>query len=148
MGKDKKIKKSKLHSQNTFQNNRIINILLVFSIVILSLIVYSNSINNEFIPNWDDSSYVEANPLIKDLSKDGLTAIFTEFSNSNYHPLTLTTYGVEYKLFGLSSGIIYRSFAGAWVNSFGDLFLGDNYSHYYKYFSVKSAAPTTKMIYR
>ncbi len=48
--------------------------------------------------NWDDIMYVTGNPLLKDLSMDGLRAIFTTPVVSNYHPLTILTLALNYQL--------------------------------------------------
>jgi protein O-mannosyl-transferase len=52
--------------------------------------------NDGLLTNWDDPGYVRDNPLIKDLSADGIKAIFSTPTMGNYHPLTILSYAIEY----------------------------------------------------
>jgi len=52
--------------------------------------------------NWDDNFLVTQNPIIRDLSWNGIAKMFTSYSVNHYHPLVLCSYAIEYKLFGLS----------------------------------------------
>ena len=52
-------------------------------------------LDNHFV-NWDDFDYVLANPLIKDVSWDGLKEIFSTPVMGNYQPLTILGYAIEY----------------------------------------------------
>lgn len=55
-------------------------------------------VNYDFV-NWDDQSYIQNNELIKDLSRDKISAIFTKNQvQSTYAPLTLVSWAVDYKL--------------------------------------------------
>jgi protein O-mannosyl-transferase len=72
------------------------------SILIITAIVFANSLQNDFIINWDDQEYVINNPLIKHLNWEHLKEIFYSFQMGNYHPLTMLSYAIEYKLFGLN----------------------------------------------
>jgi tetratricopeptide (TPR) repeat protein len=65
------------------------------AIAILVWLFYSTSLNN-LLTNWDDPGYIRDNPLIKDLSANGLKAIFSTPVMGNYHPLTILTYAIEY----------------------------------------------------
>ncbi|MEO6132405.1 MAG: tetratricopeptide repeat protein [Saprospiraceae bacterium] len=47
--------------------------------------------------NWDDVLYVTSNPLLKDLSFNGLKAIFSTPVVSNYHPLTILSLALNYQ---------------------------------------------------
>ena len=68
-------------------------------ILVLTLIVFSTSLKNEFIINWDDDGYVLNNPTIQHLDKGSVKEIFTSFHMGNFHPLTTLTYALEYKWF-------------------------------------------------
>lgn len=65
-------------------------------VIILTFLVYSNSFKGEFL-NWDDNVYITNSELIKDLSNDGIKKMFTEYHNSNYHPLTTLSFAIQYK---------------------------------------------------
>lgn len=76
--------------------------ILSFGIIILiTILAFSNSINNDFT-NWDDSDYVTANDLIRDFSPSGIWTMFTSIYAGNYHPLTALTNAIEFKIFGLN----------------------------------------------
>ncbi len=50
--------------------------------------------------NYDDPSYVFANPRIQDLSWRGLSNVFSPGADSIYIPLTFLSYTVQFHLFG------------------------------------------------
>lgn len=78
--------------------------LLALIIVLLTLAVYFNSLNNQFLNDWDDGTYITYNKDIQPTSDQSLVKnAFTKFSNGHYHPLTTISYGIEYKLFGLEA---------------------------------------------
>lgn len=52
--------------------------------------------------NWDDPVYVTSNELIKDLSFNGIKAIFTTPVSSLYHPLTIFSLALNYGASGLN----------------------------------------------
>ena len=59
------------------------------SILLLTAIVFANTLGNDFVNNWDDDGYVTANNLIKHFDWAGLQAIFSTFCKGNYHPVPL-----------------------------------------------------------
>jgi len=70
-------------------------------ILIVAILVFSPALTNEFV-NWDDFDYITRNPLIRDISLANILHLF-DFNTQvvgNYHPLTVLTYGLEYKLAG------------------------------------------------
>ena len=71
-------------------------------IVIITSIVFSNTLGNNFIDNWDDDGYIINNDIVKHLNWGNLKIIFTTFYKGNYHPLTTLSYAIEYRLFGLN----------------------------------------------
>jgi tetratricopeptide (TPR) repeat protein len=78
--------------------------LLIAVIVLITFLIYFNSLNNQFLNDWDDGIYVTNNPNIKPSPNGSLVKnAFTKFSNGHYHPLTTISYGIEYKLFGLEA---------------------------------------------
>lgn len=58
--------------------------------------LFLNTCTNNLFTNWDDPGYIKDNPLIKDISGEGLTRIFTTPVMGNYHPLTILSYALEY----------------------------------------------------
>ncbi len=78
------------------------NVLIIALILVVTALVFSNSLGNEFIDELDDDIYVVNNAAVKDLSSSGLRTLMTTFVAGNYHPLTMLSYAVEYRLFGLN----------------------------------------------
>ncbi|MDD2772862.1 MAG: tetratricopeptide repeat protein [Elusimicrobiales bacterium] len=52
--------------------------------------------------NWDESIYVLGNPLIRDFSFHGAARIFSSLHYGLYKPLTMLSFALDYKLFGLN----------------------------------------------
>ncbi len=71
-------------------------------ILLLTIIIYSNSIKNDFINTYDDKEYIIDNNFIKSVSADAVKTIFTKYQVANYHPLTTLSWAIEYNLFGLN----------------------------------------------
>ena len=67
------------------------------AIVLLTIIIFSHILNNEFL-NWDDDTYIQNNPLIFSFH---IKEYFSQFFTGNYHPLTLFILAIEYSFFGL-----------------------------------------------
>ena len=82
------------------QTKKSILLLSVFFILIITCISYLPSLKNEFT-NWDDPLYVIENALLNNFPGD-VKAIFSANVASNYHPLTILSYALEYKVWGLN----------------------------------------------
>src|SRR6186713_864516 len=78
-------------------------ILLLCGILLFTVFIYSNSFNNGFT-NWDDDSHVTNNEDIKSLSPESIGNMFMPTSKYMYHPVTILSYAVNYKLSGLKPG--------------------------------------------
>ena len=70
-------------------------------VIILALVafIYSPIFKNLFT-NWDEI-YIRNNPYLKILSFRNLKLYFTTFYSGNYHPLTIISLAIDYKLSGL-----------------------------------------------
>jgi len=87
------------------RNNR--NIIYIVIAIALTAIVYSMSIGNGWIKNWDNGGYVTEHDATSSLSASNIyhltshdiSRIFSEFYKGNWHPLTTLVYGVEYSIF-------------------------------------------------
>jgi len=79
--------------------NRIFLAIVILGVTCVSFLP---AVNNDFIPTWDDQEYVTENPLIRSLSMDNIGKMFTTQTGSNYVPLPLLTYAVEYSIWGLN----------------------------------------------
>lgn len=75
------------------------NIFVFLAIIILIVVAYSSSINNQFT-NWDDDVYVTSNPAVWSLNSKNIEKMFTQPMASNYHPLTMMSLAVNYYISG------------------------------------------------
>jgi Tfp pilus assembly protein PilF len=76
-------------------------VLAVGIILLLTTMVYANSIHNDFT-NWDDLSLVVENPAIRSLSIDNLIEIFTPKAGKTYQPVRVLSYAIDYYLWKLN----------------------------------------------
>jgi tetratricopeptide (TPR) repeat protein len=58
------------------------------------------------VTSWDDVTYIDLNPYIRVLSLHNLREVFAHSYFSNYHPLTMITYALDYSIAGRSPEII------------------------------------------
>src|SRR3989339_1903591 len=77
-------------------------ILIYFVIIIITFFTYFNSLQNEFINYWDDNTYITGNDLIKTLNFSNLKLIFSSFFFTEYYPINLLSYAIDYHFWGLN----------------------------------------------
>ena len=96
-------KEQKLICNKNSLKKRSLYVMGVGAIVIflLTLIVYTPALKNDFV-NWDDDKYVYENPKIQSLSFQSLYWMLTSFHASNWHPLTWVSHAIDYSLWGLN----------------------------------------------
>nr|MBA3705771.1 hypothetical protein [Bacteroidota bacterium] len=82
--------------------------LLFGAILAFTLITYAPSVKNDFIRGWDDGAYLFENDYLHGFSAANLKHIFTQEEQGNYHPLTMLSYAIEYKLFGIDNPMPYH----------------------------------------
>lgn len=68
----------------------------LFAVVIA---LFLPSLNYDFL-NWDDHQYIHRNPWLLNTSLWHLSGVFQHVYFSNYHPLTMLSYMVDFALFG------------------------------------------------
>ncbi|UCD51786.1 MAG: tetratricopeptide repeat protein [Phycisphaerales bacterium] len=72
------------------------------AIVLLAMaLLYLPALGHGFT-NWDDDRQVTANPVIRDLSPEGLKQIASSFTVSLYQPLTSLVFALQYHFFELA----------------------------------------------
>ncbi len=82
---------------------------------IFTFLVYLPSLRNGFV-NWDDHLYIYENAFIRSLDLKFLKRVFVSVSVSNWHPLTIISYALDYRLWGLNPlgyhlvNVIFHSF--------------------------------------
>ncbi|MFI5196326.1 MAG: tetratricopeptide repeat protein [Chitinophagales bacterium] len=102
-GPDKRPPSSVPHGQRSPAQNKTIftrryqNLLIPAAIAIVTWLFLNVCLDNK-LTNWDDPGYIRDNALIKDLSAEGIRAIFSTQNAvmGNYHPLTIFSYAIEY----------------------------------------------------
>jgi tetratricopeptide (TPR) repeat protein len=71
---------------------------LLISVLVLTFVVLSPTLQNGWT-NLDDPIYILENPLIRVLSWDGISNMFTTFHvNGSYNPLVLLSWAIDYAL--------------------------------------------------
>lgn len=73
------------------------NVVLVALILLITLIVYSNSLKNGFV-KWDDDEYVTSNQDIRQLDGSSILKYFTTYYLGMYQPITMISYAFDYKM--------------------------------------------------
>ncbi len=81
--------------------------LMLLGILILAGIVFSNTLNNDFILGWDDQDQVVNNPDIKDLSFESVKTIFKTFYVGMYQPITTLSYALNYTVSGMDAKVFH-----------------------------------------
>ena len=73
--------------------------LILFAATVL---LYIKTAGFEFLPSWDDAEYVLENTRVHGLTAENLRLIFTTAYFSNYAPLHLLSYAIDFSIWGLS----------------------------------------------
>ncbi len=73
----------------------LIHLLVVAMIAAITWWVLKGCLGNQFT-DWDDAGYFVNNPIVRDMSHEGLKRIFSEPVMGNYHPLTMLSYAIEF----------------------------------------------------
>lgn len=81
-----------------------VDLLIALALGLTTFVVYGQVFTHQFI-NFDDDSYIWANPIVAaGLTSKGLAWAFTTFHCANWHPLTWLSHMVDSQLFGLHAG--------------------------------------------
>ena len=76
-------------------------LLTVSCILLLTILVYANSIENDFT-NWDDPGLVIENLSIRSLSVDNLIKMFTPKRGATFQPVRVLSYAIDYHFWELN----------------------------------------------
>src|ERR1051325_7928664 len=92
-----------LPAQNLSSNNPLSEYSKFFLPIALGVtfICFFPSLSNK-LTNLDDTQYLVENPVVKELNADNLKTIFSQQFVGNYQPVTMLSYMIEYKLWGLN----------------------------------------------
>lgn len=69
-------------------------------IALITFAVYLPALKNGFV-NWDDHLYITENLIIRKIDLHFFKFVFTSVVNSNWHPLTIVSYAIDYSIWGL-----------------------------------------------
>ncbi len=72
-----------------------------FLAALAAFLVYLPSLQHGFV-NWDDQAYIYDNPDIRSLDLGFLKHVFTSVLVANWHPLTMLSFAVDFRLWGLN----------------------------------------------
>jgi tetratricopeptide (TPR) repeat protein len=73
-------------------------------LAIIIWVVFGQTLGHEFV-NFDDDKYVYENPAVtRGLNLKGVEWAFTHIVVSNWHPLTMMSYMLDCRLYGLNAG--------------------------------------------
>jgi len=75
-------------------------------IIILFLItaaIYGQCLTHDFLVNWDDQVYITQNPDITGITLQNLKHAFTRSYASNYAPLQIISYMIDYSIWGMNA---------------------------------------------
>lgn len=71
----------------------------LIGIILLTFLVFLPMFKNGFL-NWDDGRYITGNEIIKSLSLKSISLFFSQYFDGHYHPLTLLSLAIDYKISG------------------------------------------------
>ncbi|VAX10390.1 hypothetical protein MNBD_GAMMA26-169 [hydrothermal vent metagenome] len=70
-------------------------------LALLACLLYWKTLSFDFLRTWDDGSYILNNPYIRGFSLENIKGVFTNTFVSNYAPLHIFSYAVDYSLWEL-----------------------------------------------
>ncbi len=75
----------------------------ILALIAFCFLIFSPSLKSDFV-NWDDDRNVYENKMVQNFDVKG---IFTQNVIGNYNPLSIFSFAVEYKLFGMDPRIMH-----------------------------------------
>lgn len=77
----------------------------LIGILVITALVFSGVKNGDFLTNWDDDGYIIQNTHIYKINAENIGKMFTSYYKSNYQPVSVFTYAIEFVIFGLKPHI-------------------------------------------
>jgi len=78
------------------------SLLLAAALFGIAVLVHAQTLGFPFLMTWDDPAYIVHNPWIRGLTLENVRFAFTAPYFSNYLPLHLISYMVDYSIWGLN----------------------------------------------
>jgi len=111
-----KIKKRSLIPEK-HSGKRNSNYIYLIIIAVITFAAFAIALQNNFLI-WDDKDYVTENAYIKEFNPQALKTMFKVYVSCHYHPLTLVSLAVDYKLWGeKATGFIFTNILWHILNS-------------------------------
>ena len=88
-------KKNNITKNNSIWDN---SKLIVVVILTITASVFFGVKNCDFLTNWDDDGYIIQNTHIYKINAENISNIFTSYYKSNYQPLSVLTYAIEFEI--------------------------------------------------
>ena len=85
------------------------NSLWLILILLLTVLVYFPLFQNGFLMTWDDNRYILENPYIQNLEFENVKSLFTVYFDGHYHPLTLLSLALDYKIGGFNPKVFHTT---------------------------------------
>jgi hypothetical protein len=73
-----------------------------FLLFVIPSLLYLKTLGFEFVPSWDDAEYIINNPFIRGVTFTNIKASFTEVFLSNYAPVHIISYMLDYSFWDLN----------------------------------------------
>ncbi len=98
--------KSSRKDEHVMQNSLVcgtprFNYFVAGFISLLTFLMYLSCLHNEFVA-WDDNEYVYENPHLHPVNSGFFKWAFSDFYDSNWHPLTWVSHALDYAVWGLN----------------------------------------------
>ena len=91
--------KIKISFSDKVLNYKYSGIYFLSAIIILTIIIFSNSLNNDFT-TYDDTALVIKNKYVTDFSNINLKTYFTADFIQQYDPLTIISHAIVFNIWG------------------------------------------------
>ncbi|WP_455221791.1 hypothetical protein, partial [Kaarinaea lacus] len=69
------------------------------ALLLILLASYSNYTSHTFL-HWDDMNYILRTDFLRPFTTENLLRMFSEFSTSNWHPITWLSYAIDFSIWG------------------------------------------------
>jgi protein O-mannosyl-transferase len=79
------------------------------AILLFVFFVFTPVIQADFLTNWDDDGYIIQNIDIQSFSLENISKIFSSYYKSNYQPLSMLTYMLEFSFFQLNPAVYHTT---------------------------------------
>ncbi|MDO8805943.1 MAG: tetratricopeptide repeat protein [Elusimicrobiota bacterium] len=78
---------------------------ILSGILLLTFIVFSNTLGNDFIKTSDEGPYILTNSHVRGITPQNISAIFSAAPAGMYSPLTIFSYAIDYRIGGYNPRI-------------------------------------------